>query len=120
VAQEVRSLALRSGEASRRVGEIVARSGQDVEACGALVQEASEVLAQSEEQVGGIVGAVGAVTGLSRSGLDDAESLKRLVGDIEMHSRENQRLVNDLRAASAQMRTQGDRLLHRLSQFELS
>jgi methyl-accepting chemotaxis protein len=76
VAQEVRSLALRSGEASRRVGEIVARSGLDVEACGALVQEASEVLAQSEEQVGGIVGAVGAVTGLSRSGLGDAESLK--------------------------------------------
>ena len=120
VAQEVRSLALRSADASRRIGDIVTRSGQDVDACGALVQETGTALADSEDQVDAIHQAVERVAAMSRSGQSEASALKGGLTEINGAAEENLRLVRQLAEASGQLQSHGDRLLHKIGQFELS
>jgi len=120
VAQEVRSLALRSAGASRQIGEIVSRSGQDVEACGALVQETSAALSSSDDQIDAIHQAVERVAGMSRDGKDQAAALKTHLAEISGGAEENLRLVRQLADASGQLQSHGDRLLHKITQFELS
>lgn len=120
VAQEVRSLALRSADASRKIGDIVSRSGQDVEACGALVQETTAALSGSDEQIDAIHEAVERVAAMSRDGKDQATALKASLVDISQGADENLRLVRQLADASGQLQSHGDRLLHKIAQFELS
>ncbi|MCB1994940.1 MAG: methyl-accepting chemotaxis protein, partial [Rhodoferax sp.] len=114
VAQEVRSLALRSADASRRIGDIVARSGQDVDACGALVQETSAALAGSDEQIDAIHQSVERVAAMSRDGQSEASALKGGLVEINGASEENLRLVKQLAEASGQLQSHGDRLLHKI------
>lgn len=120
VAQEVRSLALRSADASRKIGDIVIRSGQDVDAFGALVQETSTALAGSEEEINAIHQSVDRVAAMSRSGLANAATLKEGLAEINGAADKNLRLVRQLAEASGQLQSHGDRLLHKIGQFELS
>jgi methyl-accepting chemotaxis protein len=120
VAQEVRSLALRGAEAARRIGDIVVRSTDDIETSGALAEETGRALTQADEHVDRIHVAMDDVSALTRAGESESgeilEQLTRIKGDTA----QNLHLVNQLSTASDALRSQGERLAHKVAQFKLS
>ena len=120
VAQEVRSLAQRSAESARRIGDIVQRSAEDVETSGALVEETSRTQSAADEQVDLIHQTMEHVSSMTVRGEQDAAELLAALRGLRGGAADTRRLVNDLASASAQLRSQGDRLANKIGQFNLS
>lgn len=120
VAMEVRSLALRSAESARRIGDIVQRSTDDVEHSGALADDAGRVLAESDQHVDAIHSAMDDVATMTRASGQDARQILDQLKRLNDGHGENLRLVKSLATASSDLRGQGDRLSHKIGQFNLS
>ncbi len=120
VAQEVRSLALRGAESARRIGDIVARSTEDIEFSGALADETGKALALADGYVDQIHVAMDDVAGLTRNGEKDSTVILEQLKGIKDGTEQNLRLVEQLATASDALRSQGERLAHKVGQFRLS
>lgn len=119
VAQEVRSLALRGADAARRIGDIVGRSTEDIETSGALAEETGRALAHADAHVDQIHAAMDDVAALTRSGeVESAQILEQLT-HIKADAAQNLHLGGQLAAASDALRSQGERLAHKVGQFKL-
>jgi methyl-accepting chemotaxis protein-1 (serine sensor receptor) len=120
VAQEVRSLALRGAESARRIGDIVARSTEDIEFSGALADETGKALALADGHVDQIHVAMDDVAELTRNGEKDSAAILEQLKGIKDGTEKNLRLVEQLATASDALRSQGERLAHKVGQFRLS
>jgi methyl-accepting chemotaxis protein len=120
VAQEVRSLAQRSADSARRIGEIVARSSEDIEHSGALAEETGRALALADAHVDQIHLAMDDVAALTRNGEKESTTILEQLTSIKDGGAQNLKLVEQLAAASDALRSQGERLAHRVGQFRLS
>ncbi len=120
VAQEVRNLALRGADSARRIGDIVARSADDIEMSGALAEETSEALAAADRHVDQIHHAMDDVSALTRSGEQESAEILQQLTRVKSGSEEGLQLVEGLATASDALRSQGERLAHKVGQFRLS
>jgi len=120
VAQEVRSLALRGAESARRIGAIVNRSAEDIELSGALAEETGKALAEADQHVDHIHHAMDDVAGLTRSGEAESAAILQQLTQIKDATAQSLGLVGQLATASDSLRTQGERLAHKVAQFRLS
>jgi methyl-accepting chemotaxis protein len=120
VAQEVRSLALRSAEAARRIGSIVASSGTHVEQSAQLAEDTGRGIAESDDHIDLIHGAMADVSSLTRDGQQESSAILEQVRSLRETTEKNLGLVEQLANASHSLRSHGERLTHRLSHFKLS
>ena len=119
VATEVRALALRGADAAHRIGDVVTRCTEDIETSGALAQETGRVLAQADEHVDQIHAAMDDVAALTRSGESESAQILDALTRIKGDTGQNLHLVNQLATASDALRSQGERLAHKVDQFKL-
>jgi methyl-accepting chemotaxis protein len=119
VATEVRSLAGRGADAARRIRDVVTRSTEDIETSGALADETGRVLAHTDTHVDQIHAAMDDVAGLTRSGECESAQIQGELTRIKADTVQNLHLVNQLATASDALRSQGERLAHKVSQFKL-
>jgi methyl-accepting chemotaxis protein len=120
VAQEVRSLARRAAGSAQRIGDIVARSTEDFEFASALVTETGRSLASADVHVNEIHGAMTQVSALTQAGTRQAGEVVEGLGALKDSTDKNLQLVHQLATASSALRSQGERLLHRIGHFKLS
>lgn len=120
VAQEVRSLALRSAASAKRIAAIVQRSTEDIEHSGALADETSRAMRAADEHVDQIYLAMSDVATLTRSGEQQSAGILVEITQLKDSTAKNLRLVDQLAGASGELRTQGERLTHKVTQFKLS
>jgi methyl-accepting chemotaxis protein len=120
VAHEVRSLAMRGAEAARRIGDIVTRSTDDIELSGALAEETGRTLAQADEHVDQIHGVMDRVAELTRAGERESGQILEQLTRIKDDTGRNLNQVEQLALASDSLRSQGERLAHKVGAFKLS
>lgn len=120
VAQEVRSLALRGAESARRIGDIITRSSEDIELSGVLAEETGNALAAADQHVDQIHVAMDDVAQLTRSGETESAAILGQLTHASESTAASLRMVEQLAAASGQLRSQGERLAHQVGQFQLS
>jgi methyl-accepting chemotaxis protein len=120
VAQEVRSLALRGADAARRIGDIVVRSTDDIELSGVVAEETGAALAQADEHVDQIHHVMDAVAALTREGETESTRIVEHLSRIKGDTAKNLHQVEQLAVASDALRSQGERLSHKVAQFKLS
>jgi methyl-accepting chemotaxis protein len=119
VAQEVRTLAQRGAESARRIGDIVSRSTEDIELSGDLAEETGLALAAADDRIDSIHRAMDDVAGLTRSGEQDSGDILHQLTGIRDSTAQSLQLVEQLATASTALRTQGQRLAHKIGQFRL-
>jgi methyl-accepting chemotaxis protein len=120
VAQEVRSLAQRGAESARRIGDIITRSAEDIEMSGALADETATSLASADQRVDAIHVAMDDVAVLTRSGEQESAAILAQLTQIKDSTAHGLKLVEQLATASDALRSQGERLAHKVGQFQLS
>jgi methyl-accepting chemotaxis protein len=120
VAQEVRSLALRGADAARRIGDIVVRSTDDIELSGAVAEETGVALAKADEHVDQIHRVMDEVAALTRDGETETGRIVEQLSRIKDDTDQSLRQVEQLAVASESLRSQGERLSHKVAQFKLS
>lgn len=120
VAQEVRSLATRSADSARRVGEIVARSTLEIEQSSALADETGQALQDADGHVDAIHGAMTGVAELTRQGDQESGAILAEITELKNSTAKNLALVEQLAVASDALRGQGERLSHKVGLFKLS
>lgn len=120
VAQEVRSLALRGAESARRIGDIVSRSTEDIEQSGLLADETGKSMIEADLHVDTIHRAMDDVAMLTRSGGKESNAILEQVTALKDSTQKNLDLVDQLATASDALRGQGERLTHKIGQFQLS
>lgn len=119
VAQEVRALALRSAESARRISGIVTASAEQVEQSARLAEDAGRAIAESDGHIDLIHGAMGGVSSLTREGQAESTAILEQVRALRETTEKNLGLVEQLANASHSLRSHGERLTHRLSNFKL-
>lgn len=120
VALEVRNLAVRGAESARRISEIVQRSTEDIEQSGALADEASRSLEAADAHVDQIHQAIDDVAQLTLSGEQESAAILAQLTVIKDATAQNLNLVEQLATASDALHGQGERLAHKVNQFQLS
>ncbi|MEY2654235.1 MAG: hypothetical protein RLZZ524_1263 [Pseudomonadota bacterium] len=119
VAQEVRSLAGRSAESARRIGEIISGSTDDIAQGHALAGEAAQALRQTDAQVARIHDEMQQIVSLTRAGQNSSQEILaelRRLGDL---TEENHRLVDQMALASNALSAEGERLDDTVASFKL-
>ena len=120
VAQEVRTLATRGAASARRISDIVARSTDDIELGGELADATGKALAEADVHIDHIHVAMDDVAALTRSGNVETAAILAQLTALENDSTQNLRMVELLATASESLRSQGERLAHKVGQFKLS
>ena len=120
VAQEVRNLAQRGAASARRIGDIVSRSTDDIEHSSALADETERSLATVDQHVDQIHGAIEDVARLTRSGEQESAAILEQLTQIKDANAQNLGLVEQLATASDALHVQGERLAHKVGQFQLA
>jgi methyl-accepting chemotaxis protein len=120
VAQEVRSLAQRSGEASREIRGLITRSRAEVGNGVSLINEAGESLRNiitSVKQVAEIVSDIANASGEQAQALDDVSTS---VNHIEQMTQQNAALVEETAAASQSLSHQASELASVVGYFKVA
>ena len=119
VAKEVRALAMRSAESSRRIGEIVMRSTEDIALASALADETGRVLGGADRHVDGIHQAIHDVAELTRGGEQESAAILAEVRALSEVTERNTTLVEQLAQAGLSLQQEGASLNDRVHRFKL-
>ncbi|MGY0194163.1 methyl-accepting chemotaxis protein [Leptothrix sp. BB-4] len=119
VAQEVRSLAGRSAESARRIGEIISGSTDDIAQGHVLAGEASQALRQTDSQVSRIHDEMQQIVALTRAGQNSSQEILAELRRLGELTQENHRLVDQMATASNALSAEGDRLDDTVAGFKL-
>jgi methyl-accepting chemotaxis protein len=120
VAQEVRSLAKRSTESARRIGDIVGRSTDDIAQGNALAGEAATALRANDVQVTRIHDEMQQIVALTRAGQQSSQNILSELRGLSELTQENHRLVEQMASASTALSSEGQRLDEKVDTFKLT
>jgi methyl-accepting chemotaxis protein len=120
VAQEVRSLAKRSTESARRIGDIVGRSTDDIAQGNALAGEAAAALQTTDIQVTRIHEEMQQIVALTRAGQQSSQDILTELRGLSDLTQDNQRLVEQMARASTSLSAEGERLDEKVDTFKLT
>jgi len=119
VAMEVRELAQRSAAAAKEIKGLINKSTEEVNSGSQYVQEAGSVLAQISSQ---IVTISHHVEMIARASHDQASALQEVnssVNHMDQMTQQNAGMVEETTAASRELATEADALLHLILQFKI-
>jgi methyl-accepting chemotaxis protein len=120
VASEVRSLALRSSEASRDIEKLIARTVTQLDAGAGLVDRAGQAMIEivaSVQKVEDIMSEIASASGEQASGI---EEITRAVSHLDHITQQNLAMVQQASSATLLQQQQADGLLTTLSHFILT
>lgn len=120
VAQEVRSLAKRTADSARQVHGIITSSTEDIEQCSAMADMSAESLADTQRNVLRINQSMDEIVGLTRGGLGSSQALLQQLQAIDGKSIDNHKLVEQMAAATDNLRDQGVLLSEKVTGFKLT
>ena len=119
VAQEVRSLALRCAESSRKISTIVQRSSQGIDLGAAIADETERVASNTDHDINRIHQAVVEVAHLTRDGKDESATILREIRHLSEVTERNMHLVQQLATASKSLHAQGETLTAKVNEFRI-
>lgn len=119
VAQEVRQLAMRSADSSRKIADIVRRSTEDIDLGAAMAEEAGRAIQGSEGHIDEVHQAITGVAQLTREGEGESKVILSEIRGLSEVTERNTDLVNQLANASRALQTQGSTLTDKVNQFQL-
>jgi methyl-accepting chemotaxis protein len=120
VAAEVRALAQRSAEAATQVAGIIQASTAEIVDGHALSERASEAVTLTEERIAAINERMNRIVEVLRASNAEAEEVLGLAREVGSATEGNERLMQQLTAASTALRSQGDTLKSAMAQFKLA
>jgi methyl-accepting chemotaxis protein len=117
VAHEVRDLARRSQDAAHKIGEIVQSSVADIDEGGQLTERVGDSVRLTDERVAEVNAIMGDIVRLTHTGRDQSQEVVGITRSVEEAAGGNERMVDQLAHASADLRVQGDNLKRSMQHF---
>ncbi|TBO31178.1 methyl-accepting chemotaxis protein [Aquabacterium lacunae] len=118
VASEVRSLAGRSAEAARSIKTLIGSSVERVEAGSALVDQAGQTMGDVVQRIERVTRIVSEITTASREQAEGVNGVTRTVSDMDRNTQQNAALVEQMAAASVNLKEQASALMGAISAFQ--
>lgn len=119
VATEVRSLAIRASEAARDIGELIRTSSEQVDAGGTLVSQSVEAMREvvrSSRRVTEIMDEIRIASSEQSVGVAEVE---KAVADMDEVTQRNSALVEQMAAATSELKSQAAELVQVVGVFKL-
>ncbi|WP_269801839.1 methyl-accepting chemotaxis protein [Saccharospirillum mangrovi] len=120
VASEVRSLAQRSANAAKDIKSLISDSVEKIEGGNALVSQSGdtmEEIVKSIKRVNDIMAEIAAASSEQSNGISEVSTA---VSQMDEMTQQNAALVEETAAASENLQSQAETLVHNLAQFKLS
>lgn len=120
VAGEVRTLAQRSGEASKEIRQLINTNLQSVSAGNAQVQEAGQAMQSILENVTRVQDIVAEVNAATHEQSTGAAQVNTSIAQLDQMTQQNAALVEESSAAAAHLHAQANQLREAVAAFKLS
>jgi len=119
VAAEVRTLAVRSGDAAREIKSLIATSSEQVAAGTSRIDEVGELLANVVTGIGEVAGNVRAITSAAEQQSNSLGQMSEALHGLDGITQENATMVEQTSSASAGLGERAHRLARTVSTFRL-
>ncbi|MDE1995526.1 MAG: HAMP domain-containing protein, partial [Rhizobiaceae bacterium] len=119
VAMEVRELAQRSAAAAQEIKGLINKSTREVNSGSQFVQEAGTVLAQISGQILTISQHVEMIARASHDQASALQEVNSSVNQMDQMTQKNAAMVEETTAASRELSSEADALLHLIQQFKI-
>ncbi|MBB4568674.1 methyl-accepting chemotaxis protein [Rhizobium leucaenae] len=119
VAMEVRELAQRSAAAAQEIKGLINKSTHEVNSGSQFVQEAGSVLAQISGQIVTISQHVEMIARASHDQASALQGVNSSVNQMDQMTQKNAAMVEETTAASRELASEADALLHLIQQFKI-
>ncbi|NLS02435.1 HAMP domain-containing protein [Rhizobium sp. P32RR-XVIII] len=119
VAMEVRELAQRSAAAAQEIKGLINKSTTEVSSGSHSVQETGTVLAKISEQIVTISQHVEMIARASHDQSSALQEVNSTVNQMDQMTQQNAAMVEETTAASRELASQADALLHLVQQFKI-
>ncbi len=119
VAEEVRALSQKSGEAASEIKSLINNTGRKVETGAALVRQSSDVFIEILEEFRRIVEQMRAVAGELKKHTEGVADVDRAVNGIRDTMNTNAAFIEEMAATSQEMANHTDRLRRDVEKFKV-
>jgi len=119
VAEEVRALAGRSGDAAREIKVLIGTSAERVDAGTAYVGQAGRTMDEIVAAIGRVAGIVGEISEASTRQSAGVDQVGRAIGEMDETTQQNAALVEQSAAAAESLKGQAARLVQAVAAFRL-
>jgi len=119
VAAEVRTLALRSGDAAREIKSLIDASSEQVATGASRIDEVGELLASVVSGIGEVAGSVRAITSAAEQQSNSLGQMSEALHDLDGITQENATMVEQTSSASAGLGERAQRLARAVGTFRL-
>jgi methyl-accepting chemotaxis protein len=119
VAMEVRELAQRSAAAAQEIKGLINKSSQEVNSGSQFVQQTGTVLSQISSQIVTISQHVEMIARASHDQSNALQEVNSTVNQMDQMTQQNAAMVEETTAASRELATEADSLMHLIQQFKI-
>ncbi|GEM_PF-2185773 len=119
VAEEVRALSQKSGEAASEIKSLIGNTGRKIETGAALVKNSSDVFIEILEEFRRIVEQIRSVAAELKKNTDGVADVDRAVNGIRDTMNTNAAFIEEMAATSQEMATHTDRLRRDVEKFRV-
>ncbi len=120
VASEVRSLAGRSAQAAKEIGELINASVERVSHGTTLVDEAGHTMAKVVDAIHRVTEHMGAISTASKEQATGVSQVGEAVTQMDQVTQQNAALVEEMAAAAASLKAQASDLVQEVAAFRLA
>lgn len=117
VASEVRSLAERSAQAAREIGELIVTSVHEVQHGVKMVSQTQAALLRIVKQTSDVSGMIGGLAEGSRQQADAIAQVNGVIADLDEATQYNAALVEETTAAASSLASESERLAQVVGRF---
>nr|WP_298374090.1 methyl-accepting chemotaxis protein [uncultured Halomonas sp.] len=119
VAQEVRTLASRSGDASKNIRELIDTSVTRTESGAALVKSTGKTMQEIVDSIRRVTDVIGEISAGTKEQSLGIGQVNTAVGELDAMTQQNAAMVEQSNAAAGEMREQAERLNGLIASFRL-
>jgi methyl-accepting chemotaxis protein len=119
VAAEVRTLAVRSGDAAREIKALIATSSEQVDSGNSRIDEVGALLANVVSGIGEVAGSVRAITSAAEQQSNSLGQMSEALRGLDDITQDNATMVEQTSSASAGLGERAHRLARAVSAFRL-
>ncbi|MGC3873192.1 methyl-accepting chemotaxis protein [Halomonas sp. GXIMD04776] len=119
VAQEVRTLASRSGDASKNIRELIDTSVARTHSGAELVKSTGKTMQEIVNSIGRVTDVIGEISAGAKEQSLGIGQVNTAVGELDAMTQQNAAMVEQTNAAAGEMREQAERLNQLIASFRL-